>query len=89
MRVDAAIRAIPIESVSRSPRPNIGVAMNNNESSVSVALSELMQLEEERVEVERSAARRASEQLAQAAAELGLSRQALYRRLDRYGITRD
>ena len=27
--------------------------------------------------------------LAQAAAELGLSRQALYRRLDRHGIKRD
>ncbi len=43
--------------------------MNNDESSVSVALSELMQLEEERVEVERSAARRARARLALAAAD--------------------
>ena len=36
-----------------------------------------------------AALRRAGGVLAQAAAELGLSRQALYRRLDRYGISRD
>ncbi len=36
-----------------------------------------------------AAMQRAGGVLAQAAAELGLSRQALYRRLDRYGISRD
>ena len=44
--------------------------------------------EPDRVEIE-AALSRAGGVLAQAASDLGLSRQALYRRLDRLGIRRD